>query len=80
MVMGALGCLGAAPLIQLLPLAQVLWPGAGGSGLIPDLPGMLACSWESWDLWPGLLGMMNSSLLQTLGWELGAAVVSNLAS
>lgn len=43
MVMGALetfptqGCLGAAPLIQLLPLPQLLWPPVGTSGLIPDL-------------------------------------------
>lgn len=41
MVMGALetlptqGCLGTAPLLQLLPL--VLWPPPGSSGLIPDL-------------------------------------------
>lgn len=31
------GCLGTAPLIQLLPLAQVLWPPPGSSGLVPDL-------------------------------------------
>lgn len=74
MVMGALealptqACLETAPLIHLLPLAPVLWSQPGSSGLIPDV--RTSVVWESWDLWPGLLGMMNSSLLQPLGWEL----------
>lgn len=75
-------CLGTAPLILLLPLALVLWPRPGSSELIPDLRtsvvlgelGSLASSARNDEFIPAPdLGMGAMR-------ELGAAVVSNLAS
>lgn len=90
MVMGALealptqGCLGTAPLIHLLPLAPVLWSGPGSSGLIPDLRtsvllgelGSLARSAGNDEFIPAPDPGMAARAVR----ELGAAVVSNLAS